>query len=72
MHVEDPSEVYNLAMARDGEDYADPFMKMVIVKTSSGDEAGAEAVEEKAETLWGGNANVVSAHSGTDMKWYTL
>ena len=55
-------------MARDGEDYADPFMKMVIVKTTSGDEAGAEAVEEKAETLWGGNANVVSAHSGTDMR----
>ena len=68
MHVEDPSEIFNLAMARDGEDYADPFMKMVIVKTTSGDEAGVEAVEEDAETYWSRNANVVSGAADADLR----
>ena len=52
LHVTDTDEIYNLVMARDGEEYAEDTMKMAIVKTTANGYDGMEAKEEDAETLW--------------------
>ena len=62
-------------MARDGEEYADPQMKMAIVKTTANGLAGVEATEKDAETLWDGSSTQVTAHTSGDMtadNMYTL
>ena len=63
-------------MARDGDEYADPMMKIAILSTEVDGEAGVEAVEKEAETLYEGNfTSIPTDHSEidwTENKFYNL